>query len=80
MDKESEKMWDRIYDYKVDAELAIESLMSEVFYSGEILDKEDTERVREIFKSLTDRIEQNDYVLFTELEYIKEQTNARTNN
>lgn len=66
---------DRIYDYKVDAELAIESLMSEVFYKGELLDKEDTERVREIFKSLTDRIEQNDYVLFTELEYLKEQTN-----
>ena len=63
---------DRIYDYKVDAELAIESLMSEVFYNGEILDKEDAERVREIFKSLTDRIEQNDYVLFTELEYLKE--------
>lgn len=63
---------DRIYDYKMNAELAIESLMSEVFYNGEILDKEDAERVREIFKSLTDRIEQNDYVLFTELEYLKE--------
>lgn len=68
---------DRIYDYKVNAELAIESLMSEVFYNGEILDKDDTERVREIFKSLTDRIEQNDYVLFTELEYLKEQTNEK---
>ena len=68
---------DRIYDYKVNAELAIESLMSEVFYNGEILDKEDAERVREIFKSLTDRIEQNDYVLFTELEYLKEQTNEK---
>lgn len=68
---------DRLYDYKVDAELAIESLMSEVFYNGEILDKEDAERVREIFKSLTDRIEQNDYVLFTELEYLKEQTNEK---
>ena len=68
---------DRIYDYKVEAELAIESLMSEVFYEGELLDKEDAERVREIFKSLTDRIEQNDYVLFTELEYLKEQTNEK---
>ena len=68
---------DRIYNYKVNAELAIESLMSEVFYNGEILDKEDAERVREIFKSLTDRIEQNDYVLFTELDYLKEQTNER---
>ena len=68
---------DRIYDYKVDAELAIESLMSEVFYNGEILNKEDAERVREIFKSLTDRIEQNDYILFTELEYLKEQTNEK---
>ncbi len=67
----------RIYDYKVNAELAIESLMSEVFYNGEILDKEDAERVREIFKSLIDRIEQNDYVLFTELEYLKEQTNEK---
>lgn len=63
---------DLIYDYKVNAELAIESLMSEVFYNGEILDKEDVERVREIFKSLIERIEQNDYVLFTELEYLKE--------
>ena len=66
---------DRIYDYKVGAELAIESLMSEVFYNGEILNKEDAERVREIFKSLTDRIEENDFILFTELEYLKEQTN-----
>jgi hypothetical protein len=68
---------DRIYDYKVNAELAIESLMSEVFYNGEILNKEDAERVREIYKSLTDCIEQNDYILFTELEYIKEQTNEK---
>lgn len=68
---------DRLYDYKMDAGLAIESLMSEVFYNGEILDKEDAERVREIFKSLTERIEQNDYVLFTELEYLKEQTNEK---
>lgn len=68
---------DRIYNYKVNAELAIESLMSEVFYSGEILNKEDAERVREIFKSLTDRIEENDYILFTELEYLKEQTNEK---
>lgn len=68
---------DRIYDYKVNAELAIESLMSEVFYCGEILDKEDAEKVREIFKSLADRIEQNDYVLFTELEYLKEQINEK---
>ena len=68
---------DKLYDYKIDAEIAIESLMSEVFHNGEILDKEDAERVQEIFKSLIDDIEQNDYVLFTELEYLKEQTDER---
>lgn len=71
---------DNIYEYKVNAELAIENLMSEVFYCGEILDKKDAEKVRQAYKSLIDRIEENDYILFTELERLEDSEDDTTIN
>jgi len=60
-------------EYKKDAEIAIDSLMSEVFYMNEICGtKEEVQEVLRIYKYLREYIEDNEFDLEHELEYIEE--------
>lgn len=61
-------------EYKQDAEIAIDGLMSEVFYMNEICGtKEEVQEVLRIYKYLREYIEDNEFDLEHELEYMEEQ-------
>ena len=58
-------------EYRIDAEIAIDSLMSEVFYMNEACGtKEEIQEVLKIYKNLRDYIEENECDLETELKYL----------
>lgn len=60
-------------EYRLEAEIAIDSLTSEVFYMGEFCAPiEDVKKVLKILQDLSTYIENEEYVLETELDYIQE--------
>ena len=65
-------------EYRQEAELAINSLSSEVFYMGEFCAPiDDVKKVLKIFQDLRTYIENEEYVLETELDFIQENNNER---
>lgn len=60
-------------EYRQEAEIAINNLSSEVFYMGEFCASiEDVKKVLKIFQDLRTYIENEEYVLETELEYVQD--------
>lgn len=65
-------------EYRQEAEIAINSLSSEVFYMGEFCAPiDDVKKVLKIFQDLITYIENEEYVLETELDFIQENNNER---